>query len=104
MRGGEQGIYKSDADPVQFYSTAVDQSISLIWPLAVLSSETFIQQTSQAQGLPCQVSSRVSTKMKNCQMKMISISTCRRIHKIMRLQTDDKKTVKDFDVCVQEMH
>ena len=52
MRGGEQGIYKSDADPVQFYSTALDQSISLLWPLAVLSSETFIQQTSQAQGLP----------------------------------------------------
>lgn len=35
---------------------------------------------------------------------MISISTCRHIHKIMRLQTDDKKIVKDFDVCVQEMH
>jgi len=39
-RGGEQGIYKSDADPVQFHSTAVDQSI--LWPLAILSSETYI--------------------------------------------------------------
>ena len=31
---------------------------------------------------------------------MISISTCRHIPKIMILQTNDKKIVKDFDLCV----
>ena len=33
-------------------------------------------------------------------VKMISISTCRHIPKIMILQTHDKKIVKDFDLCV----